>query len=1376
MLKRGEIFVVIILCLAYALAGVYAYSFSDTGLNDFNNGTYVNMTYDSTLNAVVLNLSNRRGEYTSRIFDAGAEAMWENFSFNNLRLSRTYLIAVDAAADVWRSDNYGANWTLRKDDYNGGDGNGVSGVAVNKNNTLFFLYNQDVWKSENYGLNWTKVNDNYNGAESNNGLVIISGSMNEMYIAEGDEDVWKSSDYGLNWTKATSNFNGANGAARAGVANSLNNLFLVDAAADVWKSDNGGVNWTLAEDDFNNGDSNSYINGITVDKNDNLYIIVNQDVWKSENSGINWTKVNDDYNNGDSNQGLVITVDAYDYLYIIDASEDVFVSYDYGANWTKVASDFNGANGNVGGIAAMFVDTNLSFQFRNCSLQDCSDNVFSGPSRSVSNYYIDNVNEMHLRGRYFQYRAFFDSGEQGLSARLFNTSLEYFLSDTDVPQISVYSPINRSYNTNVILINLSAQDTTLRSLWFFNGTVNVTYVSETYQTYEDGSYSLIFYANDSVGNINSTRVYFSVDTVKPLISFVQPGNVSYQTSEIDVKYTVYDLSLQSCWYSNDLGKTNQSIVCGENTTYPALQGHNSLRIYANDSAGNMNFTNVYFFVDSIKPLINYGENTRLNGTAVSQDWVYININLIEDNFGNVTYYLYNTTGLVDVASYSGEIYWHNFTGLQDGLYFYKVEIYDTAGNFNNTETRTIILDRTSPGIVIAQPTSDNYGYNVSISLNYSVFDSGLGVQACWYSIDGSENIILANCQNTSFSTSEGQHTVFLYSNDTLNNLGAANVTFNIQIGPPSVFLDGTSGWINYKENVYFNFTPDDVDRIVECELWIDDGFSWVLNMTNQSAIFKGLVNSFVLNLNDGSYLWNVKCRDEQNNSAFSLVNRSLNVDILKPFINLNFPVNNTVFLRNVSLLVNFSVSEENLQSCWRSFDNGKSNYSFLDCTTGSNLFFIGYSDGNYNLTVYANDSAENIGVYRSYNLSITHDDIRPNLIVSQPSGTKTSRINIPIELNVFDNDELSSCMYNVSWSTGASVIGNTFINNCENTDFDVSADGSYFIFVFVNDTTGNNVLRNSSFSVSTGINGGGDNTGGGGGGGGGSSFKTFENETGNESLETSRTVDLEISDVGDVVARNGEIKTLRLKLKNTGKAFLNDCKLKGKQDFEGWINSKQVTGLSVGESVDFVFTLQIPPDVAAGNYNVNLIVSCDEVNAETDFDVSLIIQNVKVYINSSKQDGNSLNVFYTLIEDAGQNRSVIVDVSLFDSFGLKQSFSEETITLDSNEMVYRKAVLSLANLTSSEYTLSVTVSSDDESAKIEDSVKENVFIVSGPSGFAIFGESGGKIFFYGLLVLIIGVIGFFVYKKFFGKKAGKEEGESFGVERIRTKTNRRKRF
>jgi len=119
--------------------------------------------------------------------------------------------------------------------------------------------------------------------------------------------------------------------------------------------------------------------------------------------------------------------------------------------------------------------------------------------------------------------------------------------------------------------------------------------------WDQGSNTVIVWANDTIGNENQSSITFIVDTSYPEISIVYPTNNTNTTNiNLPVNYTVSDGSLQSCKWSNNSGSVNKSLTCGANVTGQIWdQGSNTIIIWANDSFGNENQSAISFTIDTI---------------------------------------------------------------------------------------------------------------------------------------------------------------------------------------------------------------------------------------------------------------------------------------------------------------------------------------------------------------------------------------------------------------------------------------------------------------------------------------------------------------------------------------------------------------------------------------------------------------------------------------------------------------------------------------------------------------------------------------------------------------------------------------------------------
>jgi hypothetical protein len=126
------------------------------------------------------------------------------------------------------------------------------------------------------------------------------------------------------------------------------------------------------------------------------------------------------------------------------------------------------------------------------------------------------------------------------------------------------------------------------TVWHYSSIEKLQSVFESYLQYRD-----LTMAN------RSATVFFAVDTVPPKIVFSSPKNLTYDSSDVSVNFTVDEL-FSKCSYSLD-GQDNVTIE-GNITLAGLLDGEHSLKLFAIDSAGNIGSSETkYFTVDVPEP-------------------------------------------------------------------------------------------------------------------------------------------------------------------------------------------------------------------------------------------------------------------------------------------------------------------------------------------------------------------------------------------------------------------------------------------------------------------------------------------------------------------------------------------------------------------------------------------------------------------------------------------------------------------------------------------------------------------------------------------------------------------------------------------------------
>jgi len=364
--------------------------------------------------------------------------------------------------------------------------------------------------------------------------------------------------------------------------------------------------------------------------------------------------------------------------------------------------------------------------------------------------------------------------------------------------------------------------------------------------------------------------------------------------------------------------------------------------------------------------INYSEFPRIqviypvNNSNYTNNQLNVNYTLEDSNMSNCwwtdNYGLTNNT----ISC------WSNLTTKTWSDGFHNVTIYanDSSNNINSSSI-SFNTDATAPNLVLLFPEDlAEISYNTSIPLNLSVSDGFAGVSTCYYNLDNGVNTTLTACANTTFNTSEGTHTVYLYSNDTYNNTATDSATFTVSLTAPAITLNYPSNktYFNNKSNIYFNYTATDSNGLSVCELWGDWTGVWHKNYT-WSGPASGLMNSTFLTVPEGSFKWNIFCNDTTNAGRFSNTNFTFITDETLPSLNINLITTNagsqTITFTNTITDTNLDTTKckYTILNSSGSVDGLNNNISFT-CNSGTSATVSAY--GTYNLQILASDLANNL--------------------------------------------------------------------------------------------------------------------------------------------------------------------------------------------------------------------------------------------------------------------------------------------------------------------------------------------------------------------------------------------------------------------------------
>jgi hypothetical protein len=164
-----------------------------------------------------------------------------------------------------------------------------------------------------------------------------------------------------------------------------------------------------------------------------------------------------------------------------------------------------------------------------------------------------------------------------------------------------------------------------------------------------------------------------------------------------------------------------------------------------------------------------------------------------------------------------------------------------------------------------------------------------------------------------------------------------------------VFPEDSESYDTDTLNLNYTVTGDYLDRC-----W----YSKNSGVTNSSTVSAG-TNWTGLSADEGSNTWTVYCNNTDRVASDSV---TFTTDTLSPEINIIYP-NGTVdyHASGTNITLNWSITEENLDSCWYEYDG--TNYSIAEslCTENNSTSFNVTDSSKRTVKFYANDTAGNVG-------------------------------------------------------------------------------------------------------------------------------------------------------------------------------------------------------------------------------------------------------------------------------------------------------------------------------------------------------------------------------------------------------------------------------
>ena len=543
-------------------------------------------------------------------------------------------------------------------------------------------------------------------------------------------------------------------------------------------------------------------------------------------------------------------------------------------------------------------------------------------------------------------------------------------------------------------------------------------------------------AYDKAGNFNVSGVFhYITDTSAPIINFTPPTedddtywsrdwiyvNVSViESNEENITFYLYNATdlLNVTTYDDGTHHINFTGL---------VDGEYWFNVTVYDKAGNYNSTETRKQTLCTTAAIMFVSPTEDDDTYWSRDWIYVRVAVLVANEANTTFYLYNSTDLVNATTYDDGTHHINFTGLGDGGYWFNVTVYDKAGNHNSTETRKQTLDTTPPTkpILLEPPDAitsteltPHLNWTTVIEENFANYTVEVDDYYGFTSVD--YTYIITDRMESNYSVIHGWMPGIWYwrvtAYDKAGNFNVSDFFSYRTISIAPIINESSPG--GYQNDPSINLTIITDDDAFCKYAYVDKLFS---DMEYNFTSTGGMYHSTPSNAVEGINTFFVRCADDADgtNAMTYSVLISFILDTIDPAITINSPAN--AIIADSTPELDVIVIDNNPDSIWYSYDNLSTQ---IGCSNGCGRLLTNLSslvDGIHNVTVYANDSAGNTGKETRY---FTVDTTPPVIVDAGPTANQNSST---VTIFVI-TDEQSVCRYNesnISYNSMSSVLTGT---------------------------------------------------------------------------------------------------------------------------------------------------------------------------------------------------------------------------------------------------------------------------------------------------------------------------------------------------------------
>ncbi|MFX1233356.1 MAG: NosD domain-containing protein [Promethearchaeota archaeon] len=623
---------------------------------------------------------------------------------------------------------------------------------------------------------------------------------------------------------------------------------------------------------------------------------------------------------------------------------------------------------------------------------------------------------------------------------------------------------------NITLYDINSIDTvwykltdgiTTSSFREWSGTIDLN----DWAAMSNGSVTIIFYANDTLGNIATTNVSVYKDVIAPIININEPNPYEvFGTLQPECNVSFYDINgVDTKWYQLTDGTVSTTLrewigMIDFNDWTILGNGSVTIIFYANDTLGNIATADLSLYKDIIAPTIIINE--PLAHDLYGQDPPNCNLTLYDINFIDYIWYeLTDGTTTTNVRDWTGTIQIDDWINMANGTVFIIFYANDTLGNIATTNV-SVYKDIISPSITINEPNFQEIFGHIAPNCDLTLYDRN-SIDYVWYKLTNGTftttirewtGFLHADDWN---AMSNGTLTLIFYANDTLGNIGTSNVSIYKDIIAPS---------ININEPHPYDLAGT-IPPMCDVTFYDTNGVNttWY-QLTNGTITTNSQVWTGSIDINDWSMIGNgsliiiLYANDSVGNLNFDTIN--LYKDIRSPVIVINNPQAYEIF-GQIPPMCNLTLYDRNsIDYVWYELTDGIISTPIREWTGFIHIDdWKAMSNGTVTIFFYANDT---LGNKEALSISIYKDIYGPEINIAEPLPHSVFGINPPPCTVIFtDINGVNETWYQLTDGI-TTTNGRIWAGSIQLDDWNMMSNGSVTIVFYANDTVSNIGMSNVS--------------------------------------------------------------------------------------------------------------------------------------------------------------------------------------------------------------------------------------------------------------------------------------------------------------------------